>query len=266
MRLLDDDTPEVRQGVAARLAQFGGDVSEWLAAGNLGVTGRERSMLSAMLGPARRTELERDWLAPSGGAEAMREDWDGFEAMLRLISDFLHDGVSIRQPLSDALDLLAEEAAEKGSASAEDLRVFLFAQDRLKANETDGDDPRNFDLAWVLDTGHSNPLGLALAFILVGRRLGLEIEGVNFPGHFLCRIYREGFPIIVDCHDHGRQHLQSTLLESPDLKRGERAVLRQSAHPGQIMIRLLDDLLDEFEETGCGVDAALIRRLRQTLG
>jgi hypothetical protein len=266
VKLLDDETPEVRQGIAARLAQFGGDVSEWLAERNVRLTGRERGLLSAMLGAARRAELEREWLAPSGGAEAMGEDWEGFEAMLRLISDFLHDGVSIRQPLSDALDLLAEEAAEREVMSAEELRVFLFVQERLKANGDDGDDPRNLDLAWAIATGQSNPLGLGLVFMLVGRRLGFEVEAVDFPGHFLCRIYREGFPIVIDCHDHGRQHLQSTLLESPDLDRGERAVLRQAAHPGRVMRRLLDELESDLEDADRGEDAALIRRLRKTLG
>jgi hypothetical protein len=266
VRLLDDETPEVRQGVAARLAQFGGDVSEWLAERKVKLAERERGLLSEMLGAARRAELEREWLAPSGGAEAMGEDWEGFEAMLRLVSDFLHDGVSIRQPLSDALDLLAEEAAEHGVMSAEDLRVFLFVQERLGANGDQGGDPRNLDLAWVIDSGRSNPLGLVLVFVLVGRRLGFEIEAVDFPGHFLCRIHREGFPVIIDCHDHGRQHLQSTLLESPDLDRAERAVLRQAAHPGRVMLRVLEGAASCLIEAGRDEDAALVRRLRKTLG
>jgi hypothetical protein len=78
-----------------------------------------------MLRPARREILVRDWIAPSGGAMALHEDWESFEALLRTISDFLHDGITLRQPLSDALDLLMEEAIDDGVTDADELRTFL---------------------------------------------------------------------------------------------------------------------------------------------
>lgn len=265
MRLLDDDTPEVRRVVAERIGRFGGDLSECLSSLPRELGRGELRILTAMLQPSRREALERDWLVPSGGAAAMSEDWEAFEAMLRLISDFLHDGVSIRQPLSDALDLLAEEAGEHEVSSSEDLRKFLFVQDRLTGNEEDVDDPANLDLAWVIQSGKSNPLGLALVFVLVGRRLDLDVEGVDFPGHFLCRIYREGYPIIIDCFDEGRQHLQATLLENPELGKDERAILRRAADPGTIMLRVLEDLGDQLDEHDRVEDADLVRRLRETL-
>src|SRR5690606_3538983 len=126
--------------------------------------------------------LEREWVAPTGGAQALAEDWDSFEALLRSLSDFLHDGVTLRQPLSDALDLLAEEAAESGVLTEEDLRAFLFGSNRFQGNRSDYYDPRNSDLAWCVAEGRSNPLGLCLIFILTARRMELDVEGVNFPG------------------------------------------------------------------------------------
>jgi regulator of sirC expression with transglutaminase-like and TPR domain len=265
LRLLDDETPEVRTRVAERLALCGGDISEWLATRPHSLGKRELSLLAEMLSPPRRETLEREWLAPTGGAVALREDWETFEAMLRTISDFLHDGITIRQPLSDALDLLAEEATESGVGNARDLRAFLFEGTRLTSNREEYDDPRNSDLAWSIAEGKSNPLGLVLIFMLVARRMDLEVEAVNFPGHFLCRIFEDGYPIIVDCFDEGRLHLQSTLLENPDLSRDERSILRQSADPGTILLRLLNNLVAALDKTGRKDDARLIRKLRATL-
>jgi regulator of sirC expression with transglutaminase-like and TPR domain len=222
-------------------------------------------VLAELLSPPRREALEREWLVPTGGAPALREDWESFEAMLRAISDFLHDGITIRQPLSDALDLLAEEAEESGVVSANDLRAFLFEGDRLSGNQEDYDDPRNSDLAWSIAEGRSNPLGLGLVFLLVARRLDLVVEAVNFPGHFLCRIYEDGYPIIIDCFDHGRLHLQSTLLEDPDLGRAQRSVLRQTADPGTVLLRLLNNLVAALDVAERADDARLIRKLRATL-
>lgn len=264
LRLLDDETPEVRSRVAERLTLYGGDLSEWLASRPQALGKHEKAVLAGLLRTPRRAALEREWLVPTGGAAALREDWEAFEALLRLISDFLHDGVTLRQPLSDALDLLAEEAGENGVASSRDLRTFLFQSGRLAGNEDRGD-PANSDLAWVIAEGRSNPLGLCLVFILVARRLDLLVEPVNFPGHFLCRIYEEGYPIIIDCFDQGQLHLQSTLLENPDLGRAERAILRETADPGTVLVRLLNNLLSALENAGRQDDAGLIRKLRATL-
>jgi len=267
VRLLDDDTPAVRSRVAERLELAGGDLSEWLASRPQQLSLRERAILSKLLGAARRAQLAREWVVPTDGARGLREDWETFEALLRALSDFMHDGVTLRQPLSDALDLLAEEAAEAGVASEEELRKFLFESERLKGNRSSYYDPRNTDLAWCITEGTSNPLGLCLIYILTARRLNLEVEGVNFPGHFLCRYHQEGYPLIVDCFDHGRRHLQSLLLESgSDLDASQRAYLRQTADPGTILVRMLNNLIPALEEAGRKQDSALIKRLRGTLG
>ena len=265
LRLIDDETPEVRARVAERLALCGGDISEWLATRPHVLSLLEEELLVEMLSPPRRETLELEWIAPTGGAAALQEDWETFEALLRTLSDFLHDGISLRQPLSDALDLLAEEAAESGVTSANELRTYLFGSGRLTGNQSNYHDPRNSDLAWCIADGHSNPLGLCLIYILTGRRLNLEIEGVNFPGHFMCRIFEDGHPFIVDCFEKGRLHLQSTLIESPDLSRTQRTILHQSVGPGTILMRLLTNLQQALEKADRPEDAGLIRELRATL-
>ena len=265
VRLLDDETPAVRNRVAERLALCTGDLSEWLATWPRTLSKKERGLLSELLRPPHREALIREWIAPTGGAAALQEDWETFESLLRTLSDFLHDGISLRQPLSDALDLLAEEASDDGIGTANELRSFLFDGIRLTANPEKYHDPRNSDLAWCIAEGLSNPLGLCLIFMLVGRRLNLDIEGVNFPGHFLCRIFEDGFPVIIDCYDHGRLHLQHTLLESPELNRTQREFLRQSADPGAILQRLLNNLHHALKQAARDEDAALINELQATL-
>ncbi len=265
LRLLDDETPTVRERVAARLALCGGDISEWLATQPRALSKQEKNLLAEMLSPPRRENLAREWIAPTGGAAALQEDWESFEALLRTLSDFLHDGITLRQPLSDALDLLAEEAADEGVSTANELRIFLFKESRLTGNHEEYHDPRNSDLAWGIAEGRSNPLGLCLIFMLVGRRLNFEIEGVNFPGHFMCRIFEDGYPLIIDCFDHGQLHLQSTLLESPELSRTQRSLLRQAVDPGAILLRLLNNLHQALEQAARDEDARLIKELQATL-
>lgn len=269
LRLLDDDTPEVRQGVSGRLSEFGGDLSEILPDVAPGLDESGKSLLAEILKPARRTALREEWLTPSFGTAALGEDWDLFESHLRLLSDFLHDGVSLRQPLSDALDLLADEAREgfgDFEITANDLRVFLFERKKLLPNRANYYDSRNSDLAWCVAGGVSNPIGLGVIYMLVARRLDLEVEGISFPGHFLCRIFEDGYPLVVDCYDWGRIHSQEVLVSpTNDLSREQRQALQGSAGLGTILLRVLNNLIDAFQRTGMGEDAALLTEMRDSM-
>ncbi len=266
LRLLDDDTPEVRSVVAGRLAEVGGDLSEILPGMAHGLSGREKELLKSMLLPARRRTLREEWITPGFGSAGLGDDWELFESHLRLISDFLHDGLSLRQPLSDALDLLAEEAQEDGVSGPNDLRVFLFERKKLGPNGENYYDPRNSDLAWCLSEGVSNPIGLGVIYMLTGQRLGLEIEGISFPGHFLCRFREDGYPLIVDCYDKGCIHSQNVLTDpSNDLSREQRRALEGSADLGTILLRILNNLTDAFVREGREEDVGLIREMRDSM-
>jgi hypothetical protein len=267
MRLLDDETAAVRERVSARLAETTGDLSESLAEIGWAGTARERHLLSNLLHPARQATLRREWIVPSGGFGALGDDWDLLEHLLRLISDFLHDGITMRQSLPDALDLLVEEAEENGATLNEDsLREFLFESERFRGNRESYYDPRNSDLSFVIEEGTSNPLGLCLVYLFVARRVGLDVAGVAFPGHFLCRIHSEGEAVLVDCFDQGKRHHLATLLEAhPELGREQRAALKHAATAGAILHRVLLNLGSAFAGLKREEDAALISELCATL-
>lgn len=266
LRLLDDETPEVRSVVSGRLAEVGGDISEILPGMSQHLKAKEKELLSMMLQPARRQMLRDEWITPGHGVASFEDDWELFESHLRLLSDFLHDGLSLRAALSDALDMLADEAGGSGVVTADDLREFLFESGRLKGNSNDYYNPSNSDLAWCIEEGRSNPIGLAVIYMLVAQRMGLEVEGVPFPGHFLCRIFEDGYPLIVDCYEKGRIHIQDVLTdEAGDLDAEQRLLLQSSAHLGSSLFRMLDNLMDAFNRLGRSEDADLIADVRRSM-
>src|SRR5262245_31920597 len=108
-------------------------------------------------------------------------------------------------PYLDRLDALGCEArlrVEGASVGAEDLpprvdpiryarvmalNAYLFDELHFAGNDTHYEDPRNSCLNQVLDRRTGIPITLALIYMEVARRAGVDIEGVNFPGHFLLR-------------------------------------------------------------------------------
>ncbi len=131
--------------------------------------------------------------------------WEGFENFLRQVSDFLHDGITLRPSMSDALDALAGEiTAELVSPSEDDVRRWLFVDGRFRGVPKKADASRYFDLCRVIESRRGNPTSLACMFMLLGRRLDLRVHGCNYPGHFLARIPIGGEPHLVDCFHRGR--------------------------------------------------------------
>lgn len=265
LHLLDDDTPEVRDALCRRFREWDGDVSEWLGESGIGLSHTQAALLSSWLAPGRRRRLEDEWQAPVGGSMAMGEDWDHFECLLRNVSDFLHDGVTIRPSLSDALDLLHEEAFAAGVSSPDELRVFLFGNEAFVANRAGASDPRNLDLAWVAEEGKSDALGLCLLYLMMAHRMDLEVAAVDYPGHFFCRIHENGEAYLIDCFERGRAHELASLLKRGDMGPAEKRILAGTVGLGTLLLRVLHDLGIKLEQSGRTEDAALIAKLRRML-
>jgi len=69
---------------------------------------------------------------------------------------------------------------------------YLFTGERFAGNRDRYEDPRNSCLNEVLDRRTGIPITLSLVYMEVGRRAGLKVDGVNFPGHFLVRVMEPG--------------------------------------------------------------------------
>src|SRR6185436_19531672 len=64
---------------------------------------------------------------------------------------------------------------------------YLFDDQRFVGNRERYEDPRNSCLNEVLERRTGIPITLSLVYMEIGRRAGLQVDGINFPGHFLVR-------------------------------------------------------------------------------
>jgi len=78
------------------------------------------------------------------------------------------------------------------------LNEFLFGELGYRGNTRDYYDPRNSYLNEVLDRRTGIPITLSVLYMELGRRVGLAVEGVSFPGHFLVRAQLRGGAIVLD--------------------------------------------------------------------
>ncbi len=72
-------------------------------------------------------------------------------------------------------------------------------------------DPANADLIAVCDRRIGLSIALGLIYLEAGRRAGLTVAGVDFPGHFLLRVETDEGPVALDPFAGGRIVLPSEL-------------------------------------------------------
>jgi regulator of sirC expression with transglutaminase-like and TPR domain len=78
------------------------------------------------------------------------------------------------------------------------LREYLFVEQGFAGNREDYYDPRNSLLNDVLDRRRGIPITLSLVLMEVGKRLGLAIEGIGLPGHFIAGARLGDSQILLD--------------------------------------------------------------------
>ena len=134
--------------------------------------------------------------------DASNDDFDLAEAALLIAQE--------EQPHLDVaaylqrLDALADQVRahvpepQTPAATLTQLNKLLFEEERLSGNATDYYDPRNSFLNEVLDRKIGIPITLSVIYMEVGRRLGMNIFGVGFPGHFLVKYSGPDGEVILD--------------------------------------------------------------------
>jgi regulator of sirC expression with transglutaminase-like and TPR domain len=132
------------------------------------------------------------------------------------------------------------------AAQVATLNAYLFEELGFSGNTDRYDDPRNSFLNEVLDRRLGIPISLAAIYLEIGRRAGMRLEGVNFPGHFLVRAPDGADDLIVDPYHGG------ALLSEVDCRHllrrhlGEEAAFDQgllaTATRQHIVVRMLVNL------------------------
>lgn len=108
--------------------------------------------------------------------------------------------------------LLAEGAGDTAETQLAALKHILADQEGYAGSKDDYDDLQNADLIRVIDRRTGMPIALSILYIEAGRALGWQVEGLNMPGHFICRLEKDGQRLIFDPFDRAR------LLNAADLR------------------------------------------------
>ncbi len=99
-------------------------------------------------------------------------------------------GVDIDGSISRLDALAAELRTRTGSTGGADLVPVLaeLLRERINLRGAGGGDPQAHYLHSVLARGAGVPIACSVIWMAVGRRAGIDVEGVSIPGHFVVRV------------------------------------------------------------------------------
>lgn len=93
------------------------------------------------------------------------------------------------------------------------INEVLFESARFSANDVDYFAPENSYMNLVLETGKGIPITLSLLYREVASRIGLRLECVAMPGHFLLKTRTPSRELFIDSFHRGQICLADECLE-----------------------------------------------------
>lgn len=137
------------------------------------------------------------------------------------------------------------------------LNHYLFRELGYAGNRDNFYDPRNSFLNDVIDRRIGIPITLSILYMEIGRRVGVNLQGVSFPGHFLAKYVTDQGVIVLDPFNQGISLSEADLRERVRQSGGgvdsldmPLSALLRAATPHEILLRLARNLKAIYSNAG----------------
>lgn len=131
------------------------------------------------------------------------------------------------------------------------INSVLFNTLRFSANTKNFHSPGNSMLSTVLDTKRGNPISLCSIYLLVAKKLGLPIYGVNLPNLFVMTYKSADITFYINAFNKGLIFSRKDIFNYLDhLKIEPRDEFFEPCETKQIILRTLRNLGQSFEKLG----------------
>ena len=195
--LLDDPAPGVRAALLTQFARHGRESVELLRyfahQPNRVLALHAASYLRELNFPDPVTEFR-------GFIRSLKYELEtGALLLSRTVNPDLDVGASCLQ--LDAMATRCRQLIAAPATAREKCRVLnrvLFHEYGLHGNTDHYTDPLNSYLDQVLARRKGIPISLSIVYLIVAERVGLNLEAVGLPGHFLVGCYEEEIPFFID--------------------------------------------------------------------
>ncbi|MEI6466815.1 MAG: transglutaminase-like domain-containing protein [Verrucomicrobiota bacterium] len=202
LTLLDDPSPTVHRALLARFTRIGPGSAPFLQSVAQGPNRVLARHAARFLEELNFTDTVAEFL---GFIRSLNYELESGSLLLaRTVSPRLAVGDCCTQ--LDEIAARCRELIVEPSSAREKCRIInrvLFHEWGFHGNLEHYTDPRNSFLDQVLERRTGLPISLSIVYLLVGERLGIDLEAVGLPGHFIVGCFADGLPFFIDPFDRG---------------------------------------------------------------
>jgi regulator of sirC expression with transglutaminase-like and TPR domain len=200
--LLDDPSPAVRQALKHRFTELGSAAADFLRdtaqGNNRHLMWHARQYLEELnlddpTADFRKFILSLNYELETGSlmlARTIRPDLDMAACC-----------EALEQIANRCRDLIIEPSSIRTKCRV--INRILFHEMGFRGNSENYTDPDNSFIDQVLERRRGIPISMCTLYLLIAQRLGLELEPIGLPGHFMIGCFTEERPFFIDAFDGG---------------------------------------------------------------
>lgn len=158
------------------------------------------------------------------------------------------------------IDRVSSELVRSINLAGSDLdAVILFRDCLAKVHGLDGsreiyETPDGSFLNRIIETRRGIPIGLSVLYIAVAQKVGINLQGVSAPGHFLTRHETVDGPVFIDAFSSGTiltfEEAVSRVRKMTMLGVEQVEETLEPVGPRTIILRMLNNLKALYAKTG----------------
>lgn len=238
LSLLEDDSPTVREHVREALLSFGQMLEKEVKPYQNTLDEYSQEVLTEIFEELHQDSYGGSWMSWVGKGDTKEELENALIGLASL--EFEGQEERIRDRLDDlAGDFLRSEYA----CDVPSLMEFLFQESGFRS-PIDGEQNHLFDnLLYVLDHKEGSQVSLSCVAILVGYRVGIELDGISIQGNFMPISFDEHRMQMYNAFNKGRPLARASVMYI------EEAFRRNQVPPGEMKAQVHEIVLQILRNT-----------------
>lgn len=209
IKLLDDEDENIYNSVRERFISHGENTSEYLKGflndENILIKNRASEIISTLNYDNIRSELIR--LSNSDSDDLL-------ENSMIALSEFGYPSTN-KNEIKSILNEMSSDISKKLNLLNSDylhikpllllntINDYLFNEKGFRGNTENYSDPDNSYLSKVLERKTGIPVTLSVVYLLIAKRLGIPLSGINLPGHFILKYTGGTEEYFIDPYNNG---------------------------------------------------------------
>lgn len=276
IKLLDDEDQNIYSSVRERFISSGDQsvnfLKKYLNDENLLLRKRANEIISIL----KFEEIESRFTKL-----AWRKDDDILEDGIFLIASFVYPEIDMSIYRSKLTEMANEIQSRLGRINSDIMTIkplavlntinnYLFTELGFKGNSEKFYDTDNSCINKVIDTKMGIPITLSIIYILISKKLGIPVFGINLPGHFIIKYSDKNEEFFIDPFNKGvtiskkdaDEFIKKIGMSGEDI---ENIPYLKKTTEKEILLRVLRNLLEIYKEKNENIRYEQLEKLMMSL-